>query len=93
MGIFDWFPTFSITGGKMETSEMYRVVLTKGQRRKHLGEKSETELYGYLNERPLTHFAPGDVLARLVLRDSLVIFVGERRCERVEITRVLKADR
>jgi hypothetical protein len=75
-------------GGKMQATEVYRVVLTKGERRKHLGEKSETELYGYLNERPLTHFAPGDVLARLVLRDSLVVFVDEGRCERVEITRV-----
>jgi hypothetical protein len=72
----------------MEAAEMYKVVTIKGERRKCLGEKSETELYGYLNERPLTHFAPGDVLARLVLRDSLVAFVGEGRCERVEITRV-----
>ena len=67
---------------------MYRVVTTRGKRRKHLGEKSETELYRYLNQRPLTHFAPGDVMARLVLRDSLVIFLGEGRCERLEITRV-----
>jgi hypothetical protein len=72
----------------MEAAEMYKVILTNGERRKYLGEKNETELYGYLSERPLTHFAPGDVLARLVLRDSLVVFVGEGRRERVEITRV-----
>jgi hypothetical protein len=72
----------------MGAAEMYKVVMTKGERRKYLGEKSETELYGYLSERPMTHFAPGDVLARLVLRDSVIVFVGEGRCERVEITRV-----
>jgi hypothetical protein len=56
----------------MDVAEMYKVVVTKGERRKYLGEKSETELYGYLSARPLTHFAPGDVLARLVLQDSMV---------------------
>jgi hypothetical protein len=67
---------------------MYKIVTTKGERRKCLGEKSETELYDYLSQRPVTHFAPGDVLARLVLRDSMVVFFGEGNRERVEITRV-----
>jgi hypothetical protein len=69
--------------------ERYKVVETKGTQRKNLGEKSESELYSYLNTRPLGSSAAGDVLARLVLRHSMTVsFKGSENMERVEITRV-----
>lgn len=74
----------------MESAEqMYKVVMTRGLRSKDLGQKSETELYGYLSTRPLARFAPGDVLARLELQDSMTVFFEELgRPERLEITRL-----
>jgi|HubBroStandDraft_1064217.scaffolds.fasta_scaffold410034_2 hypothetical protein len=77
------------TGGKMEAAEeRYKVVVTKGTQRKNLGEKSETELYSYLNTRPLGYSAAGDVLARLVLQHSMTVsFKGSGKMERIEITR------
>jgi hypothetical protein len=69
--------------------ERFKVFVTKGSQRKDLGEKSETELYSYLNTRPLGCLAAGDVLARLVLRQSMTVsFKGAGKVERVEITRV-----
>ena len=69
--------------------ERYKVVVTKGTRRKDLGEKSETELYTYLNTRPMGSSAAGDILARLVLRESMTVsFKGPGIIEQVEITRL-----
>jgi hypothetical protein len=69
--------------------ERYKVVVTKGSRRKDLGEKSETELYTYLHTRPLGSSAAGDVLARLVLRESMTVsFKRSGIIEQVEITRL-----
>jgi hypothetical protein len=69
--------------------ERYKVVVTKGTRRKDLGEKSETELYTYLHTRPLGSSAAGDVLARLVLRESMTVsFKRSGITEQVEITRL-----
>lgn len=69
--------------------ERYKVFVTKGTQRKDLGEKSETELYTYLNTRPLGCSAAGDVLARLVLRESMTVSLRRAGItEQVEISRV-----
>lgn len=70
-------------------AERYKVVARKGTRRRDLGEKSESELYTYLNTQPLGSSAAGDVLARLVLRGSMTIsFKRSGMMEQVEITRL-----
>jgi hypothetical protein len=73
----------------MAAREMYELIATHGERRKELGRKNLRQLYGYLKTQPLARLAPGDILARLLFRDSVRVFfkkVGAR--EFLEITRV-----
>ena len=73
----------------MAVREMYQLIATEGARRKNLGKKSGSQLYGYLKTKPLARLSPGDILARLLFKDSVTVFfkkIGAR--EFVEITRL-----
>jgi hypothetical protein len=73
----------------MAVREMYELIETHGERRKELGRKNLKQLYTYLRTQPLARLAPGDILARLLFRNSVTVFfkrVGAR--EFLEITRV-----
>jgi hypothetical protein len=73
----------------MAVREIYELIATEGVRQINLGRKNGRQLYRYLRTKPLARLSPGDVLARLVLQESVTVFfkkIGAR--EFVVITRV-----